>query len=546
MKRPFSKRPFHFGSVSMGTFHFLFDYFFRIPEKSFRFCIFTSSFASNLLKYVVMKILTGDHIRLAEQQTIENEPISSIDLVERAADRMAEFIAGRFPDHDLFVFALGKGKNAADGLAVARKLSERGYTCRGYYIFPEAECCEEYRINFRRMPENVILRQYDPEHPPMATPSGIVIDAILGTGVSGPVEGLVARGIDVVNHSGRRVISIDMPSGMSPELGKVQGAVVEADITLCLGYPKVSLLVPESGEYAGEIVVLPIGLWEKSIDEIPSPYFYVAKNDIRHLIEKRPKFSHKGEFGHALLIAGSEGMTGAAILSTEGALRSGCGLVTVHVPKAEHSVIHISHPAALVSPDRGNRFTEVPHDLPKYTAIGIGTGMGQAPETFKAFKELLEQYDRPMVIDADALNILAARKELLPLVPAESILTPHVGELRRLIGDWKSDREKLEKTTELAASINSYILIKGAYSVVCGPLGLYWFNSTGNPGMAKGGSGDVLMGLMTGLLAKGMNSRSAAILAAYVHGRAGDDAAKRWGQESMNAEDIAKNLTRID
>ena len=493
-----------------------------------------------------MKILTGAQIREADRYTIDNEPVASIDLMERAADQMAAFIAGRFPEHNLFVFALGKGKNAADGLALARKLSEKGYTCRGYYIYPEAECCEEYRINYRRMPENVVLRQYDPNHPPAATPSGIVIDAVLGAGINRPAEGVEAKAIEDINLSGRKVISIDVPSGMSSDFCSPDSPIVEADITLTLQFPKLAMLLPETGEYVGEIVVLPIGLIEKFIDEASSPYFYVTEEDIKFLIEKRPKFAHKGEYGHALLIAGSEGMTGAAVLSTDGALRSGCGLVTVHVPKAEHLVLHITHPAALVSPDRGTRFTEVPHNLEKYTAIGIGSGIGQAPETFKAFKELLSQYKRPMVIDADALNILAARKELLPMVPPNSILTPHVGELRRLIGEWKNDREKLEKTAELARSINCFILIKGAYSVVCGPLGTCWFNSTGNPGMAKGGSGDVLMGLMTGLLAKGMNSRSAAILAAYVHGRAGDDAAKIWGQESMNAEDIAKNLTRID
>ena len=493
-----------------------------------------------------MKILTGAQIREADRYTIEHEPVASIDLMERAADQMAEFIAGRFPDHNLFVFALGKGKNAADGLALARKLSEKGYTCRGYYIYPETECCEEYRVNYHRMPENVVLRHYDPNHPPAATPSGMVIDAILGTGINRPAEGVEAKAIEDINLSGRVVISIDVPSGMGSDFCSPDSPLVEADITLTLQFPKLPMLLPETGEYAGEIVILPIGLNEKFIDEAPSRYHYITKDDIKFLIEKRPKFSHKGQYGHALLIAGSEGMTGAAVLATDGALRSGCGLVTVHVPKAEHLVMHITHPAALVSPDKGSRFTEVPHNLDKYSAIGIGSGIGQAPETFKAFKELLERYNRPMVIDADAINILAARKELLPLVPPDSILTPHVGELRRLIGEWKDDREKLEKTSALAVSMKCHILIKGAYSVVCGSWGNFWFNSTGNPGMAKGGSGDVLMGLMTGLLAKGMNSRSAAILAAYVHGRAGDDAAKIWGQESMNAEDIAKNLTRID
>jgi NAD(P)H-hydrate epimerase len=202
-------------------------------------------------------------------------------------------------------------------------------------------------------------------------------------------------------------------------------------------------------------------------------------------------------------------------------------------------VIHIAHPAALVQGDPGDRFTEAPANPEMYSAIGIGPGLGRAPETLHAFKKLLEAYHKPMVIDADALNLLSNHRELLPLIPSESILTPHAGELRRLIGPWHGDREKLEKTTELASAIDSYIVIKGAWSVICGPEGHYWFNSTGNAGMAKGGSGDVLTGLLTGLLAKGKPPKLAAMLGNYLHGKAGDEAAARWGKEAMNAEDIA-------
>ena len=493
-----------------------------------------------------MKILTGTHIREADRYTIGHEPVAPTDLMERAAVSIVEYLVERYGHRPPMTVVAGKGNNGGDGLAVARLMSERGFDCTAYTLFPEDECSEEYRINLHRMPAGVAVKPFDPSDPLLFAPGSIVVDALLGTGTNKPAEGLLAEAIERINRSDREVVSIDIPSGMLPEFGSAESPRIQADVTLALQFPKLATLLPETGESAGEIVVLPIGLSETFLGEAPSPYFYTTENDIRFLIEKRPKFAHKGEYGHALLIAGSEGMTGAAVLSTDGALRSGCGLVTVHVPKAEHLVMHIAHPAALVSPDRGNRFTEVPHKLEKYTAIGIGSGLGQAPETFAAFKELLKQYERPMVIDADALNILSARKELLPLVPADSILTPHVGELRRLIGPWKDDREKLEKTSQLAASMRCYVVIKGAYSVICEPSGIYRFNSTGNPGMAKGGSGDVLMGLTTGLLAKGMDSRSAAILATYAHGRAGDNAAKIWGQESMNAEDIAKNLTRID
>lgn len=515
------------------------------PFSFYFFCIFISSYSYEKTQNS-MKILTGLQIREADRATLQNQELHSTELMERAALRIAGYLMERYASRPTFLFVVGKGNNGGDGLAVARIMAGNGFKCRVYTLFPENECTEEYRTNLKRLPDSVTVEVFDPQMPPPPIPGAIVVDALLGIGADGAAREPIASVIDRINASGREVVSLDIPSGLATEFGNTERPVVLADVTLALQYPSLSMLLPEAGEHAGEVVVLDIGLDQKFIDEAPSPYFYVGKEDIKHLIEKRPKFAYKNEYGHALLIAGSEGMLGAAILATDGALRSGCGLVTVHVPKAEHSVMHLSHPAALVSPDRGNRFTEVPHNLEKYSAIGIGSGMGQAPETFKAFKELLERYDRPMVIDADALNILGARKELLPLVPQDSILTPHAGELKRLIGEWKDDREKLEKTTELAVALNSYIVIKGAYSVVCDPLGRYWFNSTGNPGMAKGGSGDVLMGLTAGLLAKGMNSRSAAILAVYVHGRAGDDAAQIWGQESMNAEDIAKNLTRID
>jgi NAD(P)H-hydrate epimerase len=493
-----------------------------------------------------MKILTGSQIRQADRYTIENEPIASVDLIERAAARITEYLCERYAGRPPFIFLIGKGNNGADGLAVARLMAGRGFSCTVYTTFPEEELSVENRIHLYRLPTSVALSRFNPENPPPPTPGAIVVDALLGTGGRQPVVGTLATVIERINTCGRFVVSIDIPSGLSSGIGKPEGHVVEADLTLALQFPKLSLLMPESGDCAGEVVILPIGLDSKFIDEAHSSYCYVTGEEIRLLIEKRPKFAHKGDYGHALLIAGSEGMTGAAVLAAGGALRSGCGLVTVHVPKAEHLVMHITHPAVLVSPDRGNRFTQVPHDLDRYSAIGIGSGLGQAPETFAAFKELLGRYRRPIVVDADALNILSARKELLPSIPPDSILTPHPGELRRLIGAWRDDREKLDKTTELAASINGYVVIKGAYSVICDPSGAYWINSSGNPGMAKGGSGDVLMGLLTGLLAKGMDSRSASMLAVYVHGRAGDDAAKIWGMESMNAEDIAQNLTRID
>ncbi|MDR0955480.1 MAG: NAD(P)H-hydrate dehydratase [Rikenellaceae bacterium] len=489
-----------------------------------------------------MKILTGKQIREADRATLENQELHSTDLMERASERMAEYLMGRYDRSRTFLIGVGKGNNGGDGLAVARLLAENGYNCRVYTLFPPEACTEDYRINLRRLPASVGVEPFRPDAPPIPEPGAIVVDALLGVGVEGMAREPIATAIQRINSAGREVVSIDIPSGMATEFGNSDRPIVMADVTLALQFPSLSMLLPEAGECAGEVVPIDIGLDQRFIDEAPSPYFYVTADEVRHLVEKRPKFAFKNEYGHALLIAGSPGMWGAAVLATGGALRSGCGLVTVHLPLAAHPLIHTKHPAALVSADGGDRFTQLPRDLEKYTAIGIGSGLGQAPESLRAFEELLQSYRRPMVIDADGLNLLSANRELLKAVPPGSILTPHVGELRRLIGSWKDDSEKLQKTTELAAFLGGYVVIKGAYSVVCDPDGNYWFNSTGNPGMAKGGSGDVLTGLMTGLLAKGMNPRSVAILATYLHGTAGDQAARHWGQEAMNAEDIMQNL----
>ena len=265
----------------------------------------------------------------------------------------------------------------------------------------------------------------------------------------------------------------------------------------------------------------------------------VEKEDARRILRPRREDAHKGDFGHALLVCGSCGMAGAAVLATMGALRSGCGLVTVHLPESERMAIHITSPSAMVDSDPGAYFSALPSNLDKYTAVGCGCGLGRHPETEAALQSLLGAWHRPMVLDADALNIIAVRPELFESVPDGSILTPHLGELRRMTGEWTSSADMMEKAFRLACRTRSCVVVKGPHSAVIGPDGRVSCNSTGNPGMATGGSGDVLTGLLTGLLASGYPAFDAARLGVWLHGRAGDIAALHYGQNGMNSRDIA-------
>lgn len=483
-----------------------------------------------------MKILTGKTIQEADRYTIEHEPISSLDLMERASETLAQWIANHIAQESVLLLVVGKGNNGGDGLAVARMLHGAGFDCRVALIFEPEQLSEQCRQNLERLPAEIPVSQgldFDID------PEVVIVDALLGTGVRGEVRGVAAEVIERINESGCRVVSIDIPSGMLTEYGNTADRImVHASVTLTLEFPKLALLLLEAEEAVGQLEILPIGLSETFIEQVASPYVYVDEKLVRNIILSRPRFGHKGCFGHALLICGSEGMVGAAVLATGGALRSGCGLVTVHLPREERIAVQANYPAALVSCDPGAWFTQLPAQIDRYTAIGTGPGLGRHAESVEGLRAVL-QCGKPLILDADALNLLAEHPDLLVQVPAGSILTPHLGELSRLIGDWTSDQQRNEKVQELARRLTSIVVVKGAHTMICAPEGTCYFNSTGNAGMAKGGSGDVLTGLITGLRSRGYNALEAAILGVYLHGVAGDKAADYYGQEGMNAGDLA-------
>jgi NAD(P)H-hydrate epimerase len=487
-----------------------------------------------------MKILTGKQIQEADKATMEREPITSLGLMERAAEEIARWIGENTEADQRLVFCCGKGRNGGDGVAVARLLHNAGLECVVFFAADYNSLVPETRANIDRLPKGVDVYDITTEQPDIE-PNAVIVDALIGTGAEGELREPVASIIGWINSLPNSVISIDLPSGMATEWGNADKTIVRAETTLTLEFPKLAMLLPGAGEYAGNVVVLSIGLDEKFIEDTPSPYYFITEELAASLRQPRTKYSHKGSYGHALLVCGARGMIGAATLAVGGALRSGCGLVTARVPCDERFALQANWPSAMLSLDEASCFSSVPSDLEHFSAIGVGCGIGQDERTVKALGQLFTTASTlgiPMLLDADALNIIAANPQLRKSIPAGSVLTPHLGELRRLVGEWADDRHKLAKTEALARELSSVVVVKGAHTAVCTPDGRVLFNSTGNPGMAKGGAGDVLAGYITGLIARGYSAEEASVIGVYIHGRAGDKAAEYYGQEAMNSADL--------
>lgn len=358
------------------------------------------------------------------------------------------------------------------------------------------------------------------------------------------MNGGFAAVVKYINASRAQVVAIDIPSGLMGEDNtyNVRPNILRADVTLSIQLPKLSFLFPENEDIVGEWELLDIGLKQSYIDTAATDYSIIEEADIRSLIKPRKRFAHKGSFGHGLLIAGSYGMAGASILSAKACLKAGIGLLTVHVPIHNHDLLQTTVPEAIVQTDIHERYFAQPTHLNRYSALAIGPGLGQEEDTALAMMEQIQGSTLPMVLDADAINILSTHRNWLSRLPKRCILTPHLGELERLIGKCMDTYERLTKVKELAAYLQSYIIVKGAWTAIATPEGNFYFNPTGNPGMATGGSGDVLTGILLGLLAQGYNQEDACRLGVYIHGMAGDIAAEAKTEIGMTANDIVEAL----
>ena len=494
-----------------------------------------------------MKLFTTKQIAELDRFTIINEPIADIDLMERAALQITHWIVKRYSAEKKMVFFAGPGNNGGDALAIARQLAEFDYRCEVYLLDLGKELKGSPQINWKRLEDQrkvKLSRVKSEDDFPETELTEIVLDGLFGSGLSRPLDGLPAKIVKKINQLENTVIAIDIPSGLMGEdnSSNIPENIVRADFTLTFQFPKISFLFAENEIYTGKWEVLPIGLHPEGVKMTTTDFQFIEKNDVLKLIPQRKKFAHKGTFGHALLIAGSYGKMGAAVLASESCLRSGIGLLTTHVPRLGYSIMQTAIPEAMASIDQhDSMFTEFP-DLTPFSAIGIGPGLDKKQNSKKAFRELLDKINAPMVIDADGLNILSENKDWFERLPENTILTPHPGEFRRLAGDSENSYRRLQKQIEFSEKHKVVLVVKGAFTCITTPSGKVFFNSTGNPGMATAGSGDVLTGIILGLLAQGIQSEDAAVLGVFVHGLAGDLAAAQNSETALIAGDIIQHL----
>ncbi len=507
----------------------------------------TSCTFPKIFKYFgSVKIFTAAQIHACDAYTIQASAISSAELMERAANKCVTWIRDHFPKDTLFVALCGTGNNGGDGLAITRLLQQRGYGVKAFLLrLSKDNMSPDCRTNLQRLQaiDKDLATIVEPDTFITDIPAHIVIiDAILGTGLSRPTQGWVAAFINQVNHLPNKKIAIDIPSGLPADIiPDKDAAILKVQDTLSFEFYKRTFLHPESGAFAGNIHILDIGLDKVFINATHSQYKTIDQEDAKNIYRPRSPFSHKGTYGHALLVGGSYGKMGAITLSSKAALRAGAGLVTALIPGYGYHILQTANPEVMCKTN-GERVIEKIEDWEHIQAIGIGPGMGTDSKTAQALAGFIDACKTPVVVDADALNLIARQPELLAKLPKGSILTPHPKEFTRLFGENTNSMIQLDHARIQAMRYNINIVLKGHHTAVITTEGECWYNMTGNAGMATGGAGDVLTGIITGLLAQGYEPHHAAMLGVYLHGLAGDIAAKEISQEALIAGDITDHL----
>ena len=486
------------------------------------------------------KILNAEQIRSADSYTISNKPISSIDLMEYASNCFINSIWDKQFITKKIAIVCGPGNNGGDGLSISRLLKEKNISVKTYFLNISSKISKDCQVNLTKIDSVEKLTNSDPI--PDFSKYDLIIDAIFGTGLSKPLGGYYTRIINAINSQKCPIYSVDIPSGMYCDKISSSRHIVNADLTISFQRPKFSFFLPENGAYIKKWKIVDIGLDEEYIQNIDSNKFIIDQSIINHS-KIRNRQSHKGNYGKALIIAGSIGKIGAAVLAAKACLRSGVGLLTAHIPKCGYEIMQKSIPESMCSIDKAEYYISELPEITNYNAIGIGPGLDQKSETKEMLEKLFNKTKkRTLVIDADAINIIAKHKELISQIPKNSILTPHIKEFERLVGKCRNSIERFEKQIQFSKSHKCIIVLKNAFTTVSTPIGDVFFNTSGNAGMATAGSGDVLTGIITALLAQKYDPTIAATLGVYCHGHAGDIAAKEKGEIGLIASDIIDNL----
>tara|TARA_R110002049_G_scaffold8479_13_gene46045 strand:+ start:532 stop:2067 length:1536 start_codon:yes stop_codon:yes gene_type:complete len=489
-----------------------------------------------------MKIFSTQQLQEADKQTTEKHGISSIDLMENAGTQIFNWLHQRMQGAQVPIHIFcGIGNNGGDGLVVGRLLINHGYNVNIYIANFTDKRSKCFLINYDRIKDITkkwpVLMTSEEDFPEI-NPEDIIIDALFGIGLNRPPEGWVKELILYLNSKKSFKLAIDIPSGLyaNQPVSDFE-AVLRANHTLTFQAPKLAFFLPETGKFVTYFEVLDIGLDPEYLHNTQGLAQLIGKIEAQQFYRQREKYAHKGNYGHTLIIAGSYGKIGAATLSAKAAFRIGAGLVSCFVPECGYNIMQTSVPEAMVLTDKeDDLITEIEYDF-EPSAIAVGMGIGIKPETVKALKTLLANTETPLVIDADALNCISENNELLGLLPKHSILTPHPGELARLIGEWNDDYEKIEMVKAFSKKYDVLVVVKGSNTLTVLADAIY-INTTGNPGMATAGSGDALSGAIAGLLSQGYDPLMAAVFAVYLHGSAGNIVAQEIGYESVMAGDI--------
>jgi NAD(P)H-hydrate epimerase len=494
-----------------------------------------------------MKIFTSAQVREIDKMTMQSEPITSIRLMERASIQFTNWFTDRFDKSQSVVVFAGWGNNGGDALAISRMLIERHYDVKVFLLSAGTQLSADCNLNLERLKvytEPVIFDSQSVKNLPDISKTKIIIDGIFGSGLNRPVKGLPAIIIRHINENASCVVSIDIPSGLSGEDNRSKNSknIIKASYTVTFEFPFLSFFIAENEKFIGELNIIPIGLHPDTIEKTETSYHILRLETIREILIPRKKFSHKGTYGHALVISGRYGMMGAAVLSVKASIRGGAGLTTAFIPRSGCNIMQATVPEALIQMDKSSEiFSRIP-DLSGFQAVACGPAIGQSHVTAEALHELILNTSVPLILDADALNILSEHNDWLEHLPSGSVLTPHPKEFDRLAGISTDSYSRHLKQLEFTRRYNVILIIKGAHTMISSPDGKCYLNTTGNPGMATGGMGDVLTGLLVSLIAQGYDSLNASLIAVFIHGLAADIALESSSMEALIAGDVIENF----